>query len=220
MCWDPKQLHAWWQKAPLQQSNLLMFILIPADSNLVIKSNGIKTAILNAQRTPPHFWVVITHVAERLWCLCFADHQKLFFFQTFILPLFIYFFFPFLSTVFGLLQEGQVLECSLINSIRVGAVPKVRTQERPFLHFCLHKIHTLTLRIKHSIFQSHRGTPGKIQRHCHFRLLFMPKLAKATVAFSINIMTVLGLPVEFLLLRFAFKYRFPQGTSSSIFIQL
>lgn len=74
MCWDPKQLHAWWQKAPLQQSNLLMFILIPADSNLVIKSNGIKTAILNTQRTPPHFWVVITHVAERLWCLCFADH--------------------------------------------------------------------------------------------------------------------------------------------------
>lgn len=144
MCWDPKQLHAWWQKAPLQQSNLLMFILIPANSNLVIKSNGVKTAILNAQRTLPHFWLVITHVAERLWCLCFADHQKLFFFQTFILPLFIYFFFPFLSTVFGLLQEGQVLECSLINSIRVGAVPKVRTQERPFLHFCLHKIHTLS----------------------------------------------------------------------------
>lgn len=26
------------------------------------------------------------------------------------------------------LQEGQVLECSLINSIRVGAVPKVRIQ--------------------------------------------------------------------------------------------
>ncbi len=33
------------------------------------------------------------------------------------------------------LQEGQVLECSLINSIRVGAVPKVRPPERQFSHF-------------------------------------------------------------------------------------
>lgn len=33
----------------------------------------------------------------------------------------------------SLLQEGQVLECSLINSIRVGAVPKVRPQEVIFL---------------------------------------------------------------------------------------
>lgn len=30
----------------------------------------------------------------------------------------------------SLLQEGQVLECSLINSIRVGAVPKVRPQKK------------------------------------------------------------------------------------------
>lgn len=37
-------------------------------------------------------------------------------------------------------QEGQVLECSLINSIRVGAVPKVRTPaQRHFPSFvCLH----------------------------------------------------------------------------------
>lgn len=32
----------------------------------------------------------------------------------------------------SLTQEGQVLECSLINSIRVGAVPKVRRRERHF----------------------------------------------------------------------------------------
>lgn len=43
-----------------------------------------------------------------------------------------------------LLQEGQVLECSLINSIRVGAVPKVRPWERQFPHFCFHRIHTLS----------------------------------------------------------------------------
>lgn len=45
--------------------------------------------------------------------------------------------FPLLSSVFALfsvslMQEGQVLECSLINSIRVGAVPKVRRRERRF----------------------------------------------------------------------------------------
>lgn len=38
-----------------------------------------------------------------------------------------------LSTCSCLPQEGQLLECSLINSIRVGAVPKVRPLERRLL---------------------------------------------------------------------------------------
>lgn len=39
---------------------------------------------------------------------------------------------------FPCLQEGQVLECSLINSIRVGAVPKVRTlAKKDILLLCL-----------------------------------------------------------------------------------
>lgn len=46
------------------------------------------------------------------------------------------------------LQEGQVLECSLINSIRVGSVPKVRPPERQFPRFSFHNIHSASASVR------------------------------------------------------------------------
>lgn len=123
---------------------------------------------------------------------CFVTHYLVFliFPISLCLPFYLLSFFTLslsLSIYASLLQEGQVLECSLINSIRVGAVPKVRPQEKQFplsspnIEFLAPTVTDL----------------WKTGETATSETLFMLKLAEALVVYSIDPVTDVGLSLKF-----------------------
>ena len=114
----------------------------------------------------------------------------------------------------SLLQEGQVLECSLINSIRVGAVPKVRPQKKTISSLSVSTTFTLVRPPpQHSVSYSHRDTLGKIWWDCHVRHVTHAVISQV---YSIDRLSDLGLSVELSLLSFSLNYQIHQGHLQNI----